>query len=227
MTRPEGSSIRVVVADDHPVVRAGLVALLSSLPDIEVVATATTGKEAVREVVTARPDVALLDLNMPELDGIGATREIGRVAPAVGVLVLTMYDDDDSVFAAMRAGARGYLVKGVEQEDIARAIRSVAAGEAIFGPGVAQRVLGFLTAPAPRVDAVFPDLTPREHEILDLIAAGLRNAAIAQRMGIAPKTVANNVSSILAKLQVADRAQAIVRARDAGLGRGGDPTGGG
>jgi DNA-binding NarL/FixJ family response regulator len=219
------ATVRVVVADDHPIVRAGLVALLSSLPDVEVVATATTGAEAVREVVTTRPDVALLDLNMPELDGIAATREIGRVAPEVGVLVLTMYDDDDSVFAAMRAGARGYLVKGVEQEDIARAIRSVAAGEAIFGPGVAQRVLGFLTAPMPRTQAVFPDLTPREHEILDLIAAGLRNAAIAERMGIAPKTVANNVSSILTKLQVADRAQAIVRARDAGLGRGeGDRT---
>jgi DNA-binding NarL/FixJ family response regulator len=214
--------VRVVVADDHPIVRAGLVALLSSLPDVEVVATATTGAEAVREVVTTRPDVALLDLNMPELDGIAATREIGRVAPEVGVLVLTMYDDDDSVFSAMRAGARGYLVKGVEQEDIARAIRSVAAGEAIFGPGVAQRVLGFLTAPMPRTEAVFPDLTPREHEILDLIAAGLRNAAIAERMGIAPKTVANNVSSILTKLQVADRAQMIVRARDAGLGRGDD-----
>jgi DNA-binding NarL/FixJ family response regulator len=211
--------VRVVVADDHPVVRAGLVALLSSLPDVEVVATAVNGREAVREVVRTRPEVALLDLNMPELDGIAATREIGRVAPAVGVLVLTMYDDDDSVFAAMRAGARGYLVKGVEQEDLARAIRSVAAGEAIFGPGVAERVLSFLTSPSPPSDTAFPDLTPREHQILDLIATGQRNAAIAERMGIAPKTVANNVSSIFSKLQVADRAQAIVRARDAGLGR--------
>jgi len=213
------TAVRVVVADDHPIVRAGLVALLSSLPDLEVVGIATTGREAVREIVTHRPDVALLDLNMPELDGIAATREIGRVAPEVGVLVLTMYDDDDSVFSAMRAGARGYLVKGVEQEDIARAIRSVAAGEAIFGPGVAQRVLGFLTAP-PKTEVAFPELTPREREILDLLAAGLRNAAIAERMGVASKTVANNVSSIFAKLQVADRAQAIVRARDAGLGRG-------
>ena len=213
------TAVRVVVADDHPIVRAGLVALLSSLPDLEVVGIATTGREAVREIVTHRPDVALLDLNMPELDGIAATREIGRVAPEVGVLVLTMYDDDDSVFSAMLAGARGYLVKGVEQEDIARAIRSVAAGEAIFGPGVAQRVLGFLTAP-PKTEVAFPELTPREREILDLLAAGLRNAAIAERMGVASKTVANNVSSIFAKLQVADRAQAIVRARDAGLGRG-------
>ena len=212
-------AIRVVLADDHPIVRAGLTALLASLPDMELVGTATTGREAVREVVTTRPDVALLDLKMPELDGIAATREIAKAAPEVGILVLTMYDDDDSVFSAMRAGARGYLVKGVEQDDIARAIRSVAAGEAIFGPGVAQRVLGFLTTPSPRVEAAFPELTPREHDVLDLLAAGLNNARIADRMGIASKTVANNVSSIFAKLQVADRAQAIVRARDAGLGR--------
>lgn len=218
------TGIRVVVADDHPIVRAGLTALISSLPDMEVAGTATTGREAVREVVTTRPDVVLLDLKMPELDGIGATREIAKAAPDVGILVLTMYDDDDSVFAAMRAGARGYLVKGVEQDDIARAIRSVAAGEAIFGPGVAQRVLGFLTSPRQPVAAAFPELTPREQGVLDLLAAGLNNARIAERMGIAPKTVANNVSSIFAKLQVADRAQAIVRARDAGLGRD-DPGG--
>jgi DNA-binding NarL/FixJ family response regulator len=211
--------IRVVVADDHPIVRAGLTALLSSLPDMEVAGVAANGKDAVREVVTHRPDVALLDLKMPELDGIAATREIGRVAPEVAVLVLTMHDDDDSVFAAMRAGARGYLVKGVEQDDISRAIRSVAAGEAIFGPGVAQRVLGFLTSPVATADVPFPELTARERDILDLLAAGLANAAIATRLGVAPKTVANNVSAIFAKLQVADRAQAIVRARDAGLGR--------
>jgi DNA-binding NarL/FixJ family response regulator len=163
---------------------------------------------------------------MPELDGIAATRELARVAPAVAVLVLTMHDDDDSVFAAMSAGARGYLVKGVEQEDIARAISSVAAGEAIFGPGVAQRVLGYLQSPRTSNDTAFPQLTTREHEILDLIAGGLNNAAIANRLGVAPKTVANNVSSIFAKLQVADRAQAIVQARDAGLGRsrGSRPT---
>jgi DNA-binding NarL/FixJ family response regulator len=212
-------TIRVVVADDHPIVRAGLSALLGSLPDMEVVGVAADGREAVREVVTTHPDVALLDLRMPELDGIAATRELARVAPDVAVLVLTMYDDDDSVFAAMKAGARGYLVKGVEQDDIARAIRSVAAGEAIFGPGVAQRVLAFLNAPPAEVDVPFPELTPREHEILDHLAAGLNNAAIGQRIGVAQKTVANNVSAIFTKLQVADRAQAIVRARDAGLGR--------
>jgi DNA-binding NarL/FixJ family response regulator len=212
------NDIRVVLADDHPVVRAGLTALLSSLPGIEVVAVATTGREAVREVVTTKPDVAVLDLQMPDLDGFAATREICRVAPQVAVLALTMFEDDDSVFAAMRAGARGYLVKGAEQEEIARAIRAVAAGEAIFGPGVARRVLGFFAAP-PVVAEPFPELTSREREILDLLASGLPNATIGQRLGLASKTVANNVSAIFTKLQVADRAQAIVRARDAGLGR--------
>jgi DNA-binding NarL/FixJ family response regulator len=211
-------TIRVVVADDHPIVRAGLTALIGSIPDFEVAGVAGNGREAVREVLLTKPDVALLDLNMPELDGIAATRELARVAPRVAVLVLTMHEDDEAVFAAMRAGASGYLVKGVEQDDIARAIRSVAAGEAIFGQGVAQRVLTSLQAQTPAADA-FPELTARERTILDLLAAGLNNAAIAHRVGVAPKTVANNVSSIFAKLQVADRAQAIVLARDAGLGR--------
>lgn len=213
------SEVRVVLADDHPVVRAGLAALLSSLPGVEVVGVATTGREAIREVVTTRPDVAVLDLQMPELDGFAATRELARVAPEVAVLVLTMHEDDDSVFAAMRAGARGYLVKGAEQEEIERAIRGVAAGEAIFGPGVAQRVLGFFSAPPVAAAEPFPELTAREREILDLLAAGLSNAAIGQSLGVASKTVANNVSAIFTKLQVADRAQAIVRARDAGLGK--------
>jgi DNA-binding NarL/FixJ family response regulator len=214
------TDIRVVVADDHPVVRAGLAALLGSLPGFEVVAVASTGREAVREVVTARPDVAVLDLEMPDLDGFAAAREIARSTPEVAVLVLTMFSDDDSVFAAMRAGARGYLVKGAEADEIARAIRAVAAGEAIFGPGVAQRMLSFFSAPPDPVAEPFPELTAREREILDLVGAGLSNAAIGQRLGLASKTVANNVSSIFTKLQVADRSQAIVRARDAGLGRG-------
>jgi DNA-binding NarL/FixJ family response regulator len=213
------TTVRVVVADDHPVVRAGLSALLSSLPGVEVVAVAANGKDAVKEVVTTRPDVAVLDLQMPELDGFAATREIARLAPEVAVLVLTMFDDDDSVFAAMRAGARGYLVKGAEQDEIARAIHAVAAGEAIFGPGVAQRMLGFFSAPPPAASAEpFPELTARERQVLDLLAAGMSNSAIAQRLGVASKTVANNVSAVFAKLQVADRSQAIVRARDAGLG---------
>lgn len=212
--------IRVAIADDHPIVRAGLSALLSSLEEVEVVGVATTGHEAVQQALSARPDVLVLDLQMPDLDGFAATREILRVAPEVAVLVLTMFDDDDSVFAAMRAGARGYLVKGSEQEEIERAVRSVAAGEAIFGPGVASRVLAFFTKPPPTAAEHFPELTTRERSILDLLAAGLSNAAIGQRLGIAPKTVANNVSYIFAKLHVADRADAIIRARDAGLGRG-------
>lgn len=214
------STVSVVVADDHPVVRAGLAALLSSLPDVEVVGVAATGQEAVNEVRRLRPDVAILDLQMPGLDGFAATREITRWVPGVAVLILTMFDDDESVFAAMRAGARGYIVKGAQQDEIARAIRAVAVSEAIFSAGVAQRVLAFLSSP-PSVTTpeLFPELTPREREILDLLAAGLSNAAIARRLDVASKTVANNLSNIFAKLQVADRAQAIVRARDAGLGR--------
>lgn len=210
-------TIRVVLADDHPVVRAGLAALLTSLPGIEVVGVASTGREAIREVVTTHPDVAVLDLQMPDLDGFAATRELARTAPSVAVLVLTMFEDDDSVFAAMRAGARGYLVKGAEQEEIARAIRAVAAGEAIFGPGVARRVLAFFSTPPPTTDP-FPELTTREREILDLLAAGLSNTAIGDRLSLASKTVANNVSTIFTKLNVADRATAIIQARNAGLG---------
>ena len=159
----------------------------------------------------------MLDLQMPGQDGFAATRQISRAAPDVAVLVLTMFDDDDSVFAAMRAGARGYVVKGAEQEEIGRAIRAVASGEAIFGPGVAQRVLRFFATPAPAANP-FPELTTREREILDLLAAAMPNSMIATRLGLSPKTVANHLSSIFAKLQVADRAQAILRARDAGLG---------
>jgi DNA-binding NarL/FixJ family response regulator len=213
--------IRVVLADDHPVVRAGLAALLTSLDGIEVVGVASTGREAVREVITMRPDVAVLDLQMPDLDGFAATRELARSAPDVAVLVLTMFEDDDSVFAAMRAGARGYLVKGAEQEAIARAIRAVAAGEAIFGPGVARRVLGFFSSP-PAASEPFPELTAREREILDLLAAGLSNTAIADRLNLASKTVANNVSTIFTKLGTADRSAAIIQARNAGLGADAD-----
>jgi DNA-binding NarL/FixJ family response regulator len=212
------ADLRVVIADDHPIVRQGLSALLASLPGVSVVAVAATGRQAIREAVTLRPDVLVMDLQMPDIDGLAATREISRAAPEVAVLVLTMFADDDSIFTAMRAGARGYLLKGAEQDEIARAIRAVAAGEAIFGPGVAQRVLGFFAAPT-RTATPFPELTAREREILDLLAAGLPNATIAARLGVAAKTVANNVSSIFTKLQVADRAQAVARARDAGLGR--------
>jgi DNA-binding NarL/FixJ family response regulator len=214
-------TVRVVLADDHPVVRDGLRALLTSLPGVEVVGEAATGRDAVREAVLHHPDVLVMDLQMPDLNGIDATREVGRAAPDVGVLVLTMYDDDDSVFAAMRAGARGYLLKGADQDEIVRAIHAVAGGQAIFGPGVAVRVLGYFSTP-PRVDAPFPELTDREREVLDLIAGGLTNTAIARRLGLAGKTVGNHISNIFAKLQVAGRAEAIVRARREGLGT--EPT---
>jgi DNA-binding NarL/FixJ family response regulator len=214
-TQPD---IAVVIADDHPVVRGGLRALIASLPGFAVVGEATTGLEAVRVAQTLRPDVVIMDIRMPELDGTEATRRIAAVAPGVAVLVLTMHDDDDTVFAAMQAGARGYLLKGAEQAEIDRALRAVVAGEAIFGPGIASRVLGYFSATRP-ADVPFPALTAREREILDHVAAGERNSVIAQRLSLAPKTISNHLSSIFAKLAVADRAEAIVRARDGGLGR--------
>ncbi len=210
-------SLRIVVADDHAVVRAGVRALLSAVDGYEPVGVAATGAEAVRAAVTLHPDVIVMDIQMPGMTGIEATREIGRVAPGVAVLMLTMFEDDESVFAAMRAGALGYVLKGAAPDDMIRAIASVAAGEAIFGAGVARRALAYLTAP--RLDTtVFPELTPREREVLGLIAGGLPNGAIASRLGLAPNTVGNHISSIFAKLRVASRAEAIVRARSAGLG---------
>jgi len=213
------TDIRVVIADDHPVVREGLSALLASVPSITVAGVASTGREAVRAAVTLRPDVLVMDIQMPELTGVEAAAEIARAAPDVAVLMLTMFDDDDSVFTAMRAGARGYVLKGAQQDEIVRAIHAVAAGEAIFGPGIARRVLGLVSAPPAAHSLPFPDLTSREREVLDLIAAGVRNTQIARQMSIAPKTVANHVTAIFTKLQVADRNQAIILARDAGLGK--------
>ncbi|MEO7267606.1 MAG: response regulator transcription factor [Knoellia sp.] len=212
--------IRVLVVDDHPVVRSGLVGLMSSLKGFEVVGVASDGREAVREAVLHRPDVALMDLRMPGTDGFTAIRELARVAPSVRVCVLTMFDDDDSLFAAMRAGAHGYLLKGAEQEEIARAVRAIAAGEAIFGPGIAGRVLRQLTAsPTEAPTTAFPALTTREFEILDLLAAATPTTDIARRLDVTPKTISNHVSTIFMKLQVADRTQAAVMARQAGLGR--------
>jgi DNA-binding NarL/FixJ family response regulator len=213
-----GTAIRVVVADDHPMVRDGLRALLDSLPTMELIGEAATGRQAVRAAVTDHPDVLVMDLHMPDLDGVAATAEIARTAPTVAVLVLTMLDDDESLFAAMRAGARGYLVKGADQVQIIRAITAVAAGEVIFGPGIARQALGYFASPSPAQPS-FPELTPRERDVLDLVAAGLPNAAIAARLGLSSKTIGNHTSTIFAKLQVAGRAEAIVRARDAGLGR--------
>jgi DNA-binding NarL/FixJ family response regulator len=209
--------IRVLIADDHPVMRTGLAALLGSLDDIEVVALAADGAAAVKEAVLHRPDVVLLDLHMPGIDGFEALRQLSKALPSAAVCVLSMLDDDDSLYAAMRAGASGYLLKGAEQEEIERAVRGVAVGQAIFGPGVAKRVLSQLTSPSTR-ERPFPALTDREVEVLDLLAAGLAPAQIATRLSLAPKTVSNVVSNILAKLQLTDRSQAAVVGREAGLG---------
>ena len=209
--------IRVLTADDDPFFRDGVRTLLSAQPETEVVAEARTGREAVVLATQLQPDVVLMDINMPEGNGIEATRQIVQTSPHIRVLVLTMYEDDDSVFAALRAGACGYLLKGADQDDLLRAIRAVTRGEAIFGPGIAKRVLQFFAAPMARPGA-FPELTEREREVLDLIARGLNNAAIAQRLVLSHKTVRNHISNIFTKLQVADRAQAIIRARAGGLG---------
>jgi DNA-binding NarL/FixJ family response regulator len=219
------SILRVVLADDHPVVRGGLRALLGSLDGFEVVGEATDGEEAVREVQLTKPDVVLMDVRMPGVDGVEAARRIRDAVPGTAVLMLTMYDDDATVFTAMQAGARGYLLKGAEQQEIVAAIRAVAAGQAIFGPGVAARVLGYFSAPpsAPvpaRAGAdPFPELTDRERDILDLLAAGRRTAAIADDLHLSPKTVSNHLTSVFVKLEVADRAAAIIRAREGGLGQ--------
>jgi DNA-binding NarL/FixJ family response regulator len=211
-------AIRVLVADDHPVVRRGIGALLASLEGIEVVGEAADGEAAVRETQLTRPDVVVMDVQMPGLDGIEATRRLATLMPDTAVLVLTMFEDDETVFSAMRAGARGYLLKGAEQDDILAAVRSVVAGQVVIGPGVAHKLIAYLSAPPARGGA-FPELTPREREILDRIAQGQSNGAIAAGLGLAPKTVGNHVSAIFAKLRVASRAEAIVRAREEGLGR--------
>lgn len=216
----------VLIADDHPLVLSGLRALLETLDGIEVVGQAADGREAVSLALSLRPDVVVMDLQMPEVDGIDATRQIVSRLPGAAVLVLTMHDDDASVFAAIRAGARGYLLKGAAQEDVARAIAAVSRGEAIFGPALAGRLIQFFNAPPEAASMPFPQLTDREREILDLMAGGLTNAEIAERLFLSSKTVSNNVSVIFDKLQVAGRPKAIVQARNAGLGRS-EPAEGG
>jgi DNA-binding NarL/FixJ family response regulator len=221
VTEPE-EALRVLVVDDHPVYRDGLAVLLGSVPGLVVVGTAADGAQAVAMALEEQPDVVVMDVQMPVLDGIEATRRITAESPSVGVVVLTMSEDDGTVFAAVRAGARGYLLKGADQEEVVRAITTVAAGGAVFGAALARRIAEFFAAAASRPsgpDAAFPQLTAREREVLDLVAAGRSNAQIAAALFLSPKTVRNNVSNVLAKLQVTDRAQAIVRAREAGLGR--------
>lgn len=210
------NQVSVLVADDHAVVRSGLRALFDTVDDIDVVGEAGNGQEAVDLVDELLPDVVLMDVQMPGLNGIEATRTITASHPSVAVVVLTMYEDGDTLFAALRAGARGYLLKGADQTDVLHCLRSVAAGHVTLGPGAAERVLEqFSTSGSP--PAVFPELTDRERSVLQLVADGQNNTAIGRRLGLAPKTVANHVSNILTKLQFADRAEAIVQARRAGL----------
>jgi DNA-binding NarL/FixJ family response regulator len=214
------STIRIIIADDHGVVREGLRAVLGSEPDMEVVGEAATGKEVLERATEVLPDVILMDIQMPDLNGIEATRRILEVNPEVGVVVLTMFEDDDSVFSAMRAGARGYVLKGAPPSEILKVLRAVAGGEAHFGPEIARRLMSFFSVPeAASPEESFPELTSREREILDLIARGHTNTKIAARLFVSPKTVGNHISHIFTKLQVADRAHAIIRAREAGLGR--------
>jgi DNA-binding NarL/FixJ family response regulator len=213
-------TIRVLLADDHPVYRHGLRAALTDASGIAVVGEATSGQEAVTKAQELDADVVLMDLHMPGVTGLDATRQLTEAAPGVAVLVLTMFDNDESLFTAMRAGARGYLVKGAEQEQIVRAIQAVAAGEAVFGAGIASRALAYFAgAPATgRAARPFPELTDREVEVLQMVAEGQNNLDIARRLHLSEKTVRNHVSNIFTKLRVGDRAQAVVRARRAGLG---------
>jgi DNA-binding NarL/FixJ family response regulator len=211
-------TVRVVLADDHPVVRDGLKALLASVDGINVVGEAENGREAVRAAVTLHPDVLVMDLHMPGGDGVAATQEITRVAPAVGVLVLTMLDDDETVQAAVRAGAAGYVLKGASQQQIVRAIQAVAAGDSILGSGVARRVLDAAAGRVNRPPDPLQALTPRERQILELLATGLSTSVMAARLALTPKTVNNNLSVIFGKLGVANRTEAALLARRSGLG---------
>jgi len=212
-------TLRVLIADDHPIFRDGIRALLASVPDFEVTGEAATGEEAIAAAAASQPDVVLMDLQMPGIGGVEATRQILFASPHIRVLIVTMFEDDYSVFTAMRAGARGYIIKGANSSDMLRAIRAVGSGEAIFSPAIAVRLMNFFAAPRPTILAqTFPELSIREREILDLIAQGASNADIASKLVLSPKTVRNHVSNIFSKLQVADRAQAIIRGREAGLG---------
>jgi len=211
-------TVRVVLADDHPMYRFGLRAVLDASPEVEVVGEASDGAELLAVVAECRPDVVLTDLSMPRLSGAAAIDELSRRHPQLGVLVLTMHEDDASLFGALRAGARGYLLKGADRGEIVRAVLAVAGGDAVYGGAVARRVVDALTGTSSRAPAL-PELTERERQVLELLAAGLATGRIAQRLGLSDKTVRNHVSAVLTKLQVPDRSAAVTRAREAGLGR--------
>ena len=212
-------AVRVLIVDDHPMFREGMSNLLTSLPGFQLAGQAATGEEAVRLASEAEPDVVLMDIGMPKMNGIEATRALLDVCPSARVLVLTMYEEPESVFAALRAGAAGYLLKDAESDDIVRAIEAVARGEAIFGPAVARRLADFFQGSrVPKSPAAFPELTARETEVLDLISRGMTNEEMATHFGVSLKTVQNHVSTVLAKLHVVDRTQAAIRGREAGLG---------
>ena len=215
-------TIHVLIADDHALFREGLRALFTALPDIEVVGEAAEGESAIKQVDALQPDIVLMDINMPGLNGIEATRRILSNHPNLGVIMVTMLEDDASVFSAMRAGARGYVLKGAHHDEILQAIRAVAAGQAVFGPAIAARMMNFFqglngAGHGGNSAVAFPELTDREREVLTLIAQGVSNKEIAEKLVISMKTVSNHITNIFSKLQVADRAQAIVRAREAGL----------
>lgn len=219
MENIQRDALRVLIADDHPIFLKGIRALLATIPDVEVVGEAATGEDAITAAANLQPDVVLMDIQMPGISGVEATRQILFGSPHIRILIVTMFEDDYTVFAAMRAGARGYIVKGVSPDEMLRAIRAVGSGEAIFSPAIAVRLMNFFAAPKPSVPAqTFPELSEREREILDLVAQGASNAEIANKLVLSPKTVRNHVSNIFSKLQVADRAHAIIRGREAGLG---------
>ena len=210
---PGVRSITAVLADDHPAFREGLRAMLQTLPGVSVVGEAGTGVEAVTLEAALQPDLVVMDLHMPEMDGIEATRRISATRRQPAVLIVTMYEDDDSVFAAMRAGARGYLLKTAQREEVLRAVSAVTQGEVIFAPGIADRVLAYFANQGRRVEPAFPELTDREREVLDLITQGSSNQAIARSLHLTAKTVRNHTSNILRKLQVADRAELLEKSR--------------
>ncbi len=212
--------ISLLIADDHPLFRKGVRALLLDAAEFEIAGEAATGEQAIAMAAELQPDVILMDVQMPGVNGIEATRRIVNTSPHIAVLVLTMFEDDDSVFAAMRAGARGYMLKGADQDQLLPAIRALPRGEAIFGSGIAQRVLSYFAAVKTEMPPqTLAELTDREREILELVAQGMTNTEIAARFVLSQKTVRNHVSNIFSKLQVTDRAQAVARARDAGFGQ--------